>query len=586
MKPQPTVTVKSIAFSALLLMFLLLLAALAACHNDVLQGDADPAAGGGTLRVSLGHTAALSLLPDISLDPVAYRLHGNGPAGQSFDLQTSRALVVVEGLAAGTWAVTVDAFNGSGDHIGRGIGNAAVEAGMAGSLPITVRPLPGPGTLELTAEWPAGALAAAALDARLIGYGGSQLTLPFELGSHGAEFSSHDIGAGYYTLALQLRDGESVVAGAVETVRIAEGARTAGRFVFSELNVPAAEVEIVITPELDEPLLVSISGSRDSIAAGETMQLEARVGNAAGRELFFAWYLNGNSLGGGPTVALGADLAAGSYRLDLVAYSSDGLRSGSASHLFSVLPAAADPAPDPGPDPGPEPVYDFIDTFEGSTVDSAKWRIGTWREHGGQLSADRVYVEDGKLVMVFEYDSDYYDQTGLFKSSAIQTRRDDFGYGRWEARLKPTDIDGVLPTMYTIDWREPGVRTRQEIDIEFVTVNIGDDYSEVHFAVHGADFSSWATQVELPFNPAADFHVWGFDISPQRIQWFVEDIVLYEYWYDQQPGWIDAPYMLKFNFWSTKFEDGGSGWWIKGPPVANTEIYYYIDWVRFTPYSP
>ena len=65
----------------------------------------------------------------------------------------------------------------------------------------------------------------AALDARLIGYDGSQQTLPFDPGSHGAEFSSHEIGAGYYTLALQLRDGESVVAGAVSTATASAAAR-------------------------------------------------------------------------------------------------------------------------------------------------------------------------------------------------------------------------------------------------------------------------------------------------------------------------------------------------------------------------
>ena len=252
-----------------------------------------------------------------------------------------------------------------------------------------------------------------------------------------------------------------------------------------------------------------------------------------------------------------------------------------------------------GPNPGPEmyesePFYDDFASGGDNTdpaVDTDLWRIGTWREHGGQLSAERTYVEDDKLVLVFEYDTEYYQEHGVFKSSAIQTRRDDFGYGRWEARLKPTEVDGVLPTMYTIDWRDNGGCTRQEIDIEFVTVNISDDYSEVHFAVHSAEFRSYDTQVQLSFNPADEFRVWGFDINDERIRWFVQDddngdpTILYEYWYHERRGWIDAPYSLKFNFWSTKLEDGGTDNWIQGPPVPNTELYYYIDWVRFTPHE-
>ena len=249
--------------------------------------------------------------------------------------------------------------------------------------------------------------------------------------------------------------------------------------------------------------------------------------------------------------------------------------------------AGAQGSREPNPGPGMYASEPFYDDFSGggpeSAIDTDLWQIGTWREHGGQLSAERTYIEDDMLVLVFEYDPEYYAETGLFKSSAIQTRRNDFGYGRWEARLKPTDVDGVLPTMYTIDWRDNGGQTRQEIDIELVTVNISDAYSEVHLAVHGADFRSWSTQAELPFNPADDFHVWGFDITDDRIQWFVDDIVLHEYWYDEQSGLIDAPYSMKFNFWSARIEDGGPGNWIQGPPVPDTELYYYIDWVRFTP---
>ncbi|MFP4662329.1 MAG: family 16 glycosylhydrolase [Halanaerobiales bacterium] len=228
----------------------------------------------------------------------------------------------------------------------------------------------------------------------------------------------------------------------------------------------------------------------------------------------------------------------------------------------------------------PEPDdYDFFDNFDGDSVDTSKWLVAGWVEHGGQTSRDRVYTEDGKLVMVFEYDTDYYNENGLYKSSAMQTRRDDFRYGRWEARLKAVETDGVLPTMYTIDWRDESIRTCQEIDIELVSTNIGDDYSEVHLALHGKDFKSWSTDIELPFNPAADYHIWGFDITEDRVQWFVDDIILYEYFYDDKTGVIDAPYTLKFNFWSN------AGHWIQGPPVENTEIYYNIDWVRFTSYE-
>ena len=40
---------------------------------------------------------------------------------------------------------------------------------------------------------------------------------------------------------------------------------------------------------------------------------------------------------------------------------------------------------------------------------------------------------------------------------------------------------------------------------------------------------------------------------------------------------IDAPYQLKFNVWSSKN-------WVQGPPIADTDCIYQIDWVKFYPY--
>ncbi len=244
-----------------------------------------------------------------------------------------------------------------------------------------------------------------------------------------------------------------------------------------------------------------------------------------------------------------------------------------------------DPFVPPHPDDLDGPDVDFLERFDQGTIDPDVWRKGTWQEHDGQMSEERVFLDGDVLVLAFEYDEDFFEETELFKSSSIETIREDFLYGRWEARLQMPQEDGLNAAMYTIDWRDNGQMTRQEVDIEFVTRNIGDSHSEVHIAVHGAEFDSWWTQVTLPFNPADDFHVWGFDITEDSITWFVDNIDLFTYYYDDRPGRIDAPYRLKFNFWSQKPGFHSSGNWIQGPPTANTEFHYRIDWVRFLPHD-
>lgn len=325
-------------------LLLILLLAAVSCDNQLARGRA-ATENGGAIRVSLGSISGMSLLPDISMDPARYVLRGTGPDGGSFELQTDSDQVLVGGLDSGSWTVVADAFNNSGDHIGSGVGNTVVESAVVRPLSITVRPLPGPGTLDLAVSWNEDDVPAPALDAQLIGYDRSVRELEFALnGAAAAQYLSNQIPAGYYTLALQLSDGDTVVAGAVETVRIAEAARTGGSFEFYDLTIPAGGVDVVITPELDEPLEVTLSGTREIIFAGESMQVTAAAANAGDADLFFTWYVNGtvaaNTGANGSTADIGATLTSGVYRLDVVAFTSDGRRSGSTSHRFEVQPTS------------------------------------------------------------------------------------------------------------------------------------------------------------------------------------------------------------------------------------------------------
>jgi beta-glucanase (GH16 family) len=231
--------------------------------------------------------------------------------------------------------------------------------------------------------------------------------------------------------------------------------------------------------------------------------------------------------------------------------------------------------PEPAEEYSPEA---FFDDFEGSAIDETKWQIATWSEHGGQTGRERTTVEDGNLKLVLINDA----SQGVL-SSAIQTR-DEFLYGRWEARLRASSCDGVLNSMYTIDWDDTSQSgadddgTKQEIDIELLTKSFTGTDGRIHFALHAAGLDSTDTNPDLllGFDPSADFHVYGYEITPDGIHWFVDDQVLWSIRYDENPITIDAPYMLKFNFWT-------GGEWVQGPPPADVECVYLIDWVRFTP---
>ena len=235
----------------------------------------------------------------------------------------------------------------------------------------------------------------------------------------------------------------------------------------------------------------------------------------------------------------------------------------------------------PSDEPSDEPFRDdvFVEDFSGDSVDESTWQIATWSEHSAQTGRERTFVQGGNLHMQFVNSS-----TDGWLNSAIQTR-DEFLYGRWEARLKPSSVSGVLNSFFTIDWNDTddpssdSNGTKQEIDIELLTQSFGVNSGEIHLALHEEGKSSFQTNpdIELAFNPSDDFHVYGFEITPDYVEWFVDNTVLYRYTYAGQPITVDAPYQLKLNTWTT------SGGWIGGPPPENVVCEYLIDWIRFTP---
>lgn len=218
------------------------------------------------------------------------------------------------------------------------------------------------------------------------------------------------------------------------------------------------------------------------------------------------------------------------------------------------------------------PVPEFEENFNGP-IDNSVWQIASWAEHGGQTSSARCYTSNGMLNMVFRNDS-----VLGYLSAAIQTR-ETFLYGRWEARLKPSSVEGVLNSFYTIDWGT-GDGTKQEIDIEFLTFAFGEGAGKVHYAVHAEGHTSMNTNpdIDLSFNPSDDFHVYGFEITPEHIEWFVDDEVIHTYTYSENDITIDAPYQLKLNVWSAVH-------WVNGPPPVDTDCVYQIDWIKFYPYA-
>jgi hypothetical protein len=283
-----------------------------------------------------------TLLPGISMVPDSYDFHGAGPGGNNFDVNSRTLPATVRNLSYGQWRLTVNVKNSTGIVIATGEAIADVKTGVSQTVSITSRQVEGYGILELTVIWTPDDVQSPSLSGTLTPWNGSPIPIDFTfdpLVAGKATARKETLPSGYHTLTVKLLDNGTAVMGAVETVRIVDDGVTTGMFEFLKANKPGGSVEINVTVPASDPLAVSMSGQTAEMAAGQAMTVRGVVTGYTGT-CTYSWYVNGDPKSSLQSFIVGSDLAPGYYRLDLVVVNSDGTRSGSCSHLFTVYEPA------------------------------------------------------------------------------------------------------------------------------------------------------------------------------------------------------------------------------------------------------
>ena len=124
-------------------------------------------------------------------------------------------------------------------------------------------------------------------------------------------------------------------------VSLVAGQATTATVSFTNLTSPPPSVTVNISPSITSPLAVSLSGvPSSSVAAGNSFTITPSTSGYSGN-VTYVLYLNGvataSSTSADPTLTVGSNLAAGTYRIDVVAYSADGQSAGSSTGTFTVV---------------------------------------------------------------------------------------------------------------------------------------------------------------------------------------------------------------------------------------------------------
>ncbi len=300
------------------------------------------AVAGSALVLSLRDGVQKTLAPEISTVIASYDIQGWDVKGNTFErLGETGTTVVVNSLYADTWTVVATGKNASGQEVGAGTGTVTLVRGEVVTLAIDVVPEAGAGTLSMTLIWPAGSISSPRVVSSLtVGGVPSGDPLPFTLSEDGLSATTGTVSLehGYYGWSLQLYDDQVQVFGAADAVRILASYPTTKRIELTTdtMNRAIGDVQVSVTPKMDNPIGIVLSGAQSSLLAGSTMVVTATPGEGVD---WYQWYLNGVAISGASTssVTVGAGLKAGYYQLTVMVGKGSVLSGATAE--FTVVPS-------------------------------------------------------------------------------------------------------------------------------------------------------------------------------------------------------------------------------------------------------
>lgn len=243
----------------------------------------------------------------------------------------------------------------------------------------------------------------------------------------------------------------------------------------------------------------------------------------------------------------------------------------------------------------PEEQLVWNDEFD--TINTNNWTFETGGEGWGNeelqyyTGGDNAYIQydaqAGSNVVVLEARQEnpqgyncWYGYCEYTSTRMITRNKQEFTYGRIEARIKLPQTQGIWPAFWmlgndlgSVNWPQSG-----EIDI---MEHVGYEPNLTHGALHGPGYSG-NTPIsgthDLGERADANYHVYAVEWDEDSVDWYVDDVNFYSITraeVEQYGEWVyDHPFFLLLNV-------AVGGTW-PGEPDASSSFpqRMYVDYVR------
>jgi beta-glucanase (GH16 family) len=230
--------------------------------------------------------------------------------------------------------------------------------------------------------------------------------------------------------------------------------------------------------------------------------------------------------------------------------------------------AATDASPPPQPGATLASLFDELDK-----LDEGLWRLSNGYANGTLFRCgwrkDNAIFSGGRLALRVDDERCPGDCSGRPYASGELQSKHKYGYGRYEARMKPAKLNGAMTgSIFTYN-----DQPQDEIDIEFIGKNptiFQTNYFTSGVGQHGSD-------VQLGYDATESFPDYAFEWRPSSITWFVDGKPVHRE--DGSRGALpSAAGTFILNVWPGNTVDG----WL-GPLQYSKPVQAEYEWVRFTP---
>ena len=210
--------------------------------------------------------------------------------------------------------------------------------------------------------------------------------------------------------------------------------------------------------------------------------------------------------------------------------------------------------------------FDFSDGLPAGFGTADGWTNGspfnvTWRRKN-------VQAEERFIRLILDHDA--VQSRNIPYAGAEIRSHGHYGYGRYEVSMKAIKNDGVVSSFFT--YTGPSENNPwDEIDVEI----LGKDTTKVQLNYFTNGRGNHEFMYDLGFDAAEDFHRYAFEWREDRIDWYVDGVLIHTATRDipKTPGKIMA------NVWCGKGVDG----WLKAFRDENLPLAAAYEWITYTP---